>query len=115
MEGLIFISPRRPTPPDFEPARELMAPLLRPQGFDARQGREAVDYEIAANWKLVWENNRECFHCNVNHPQYIKANFDHYNADDTSRGVQRRDRRAVARSEAKWAARAWRSRIARPA
>ena len=50
---------------------------------------------VAANWKIVWENNRECYHCNVNHPQYIKANFDHYNADDTSDRVQERIARAV--------------------
>jgi Rieske 2Fe-2S family protein len=53
---------------------------------------------------LVWENNRECYHCNVNHPQYIKANFDHYNADDTNERVQSRIESAVARSEAKWTA-----------
>ena len=43
-----------------------------------------MDFDVESNWKLVWENNRECYHCNVNHPQYIKANFDHYNADDTT-------------------------------
>ena len=69
-------------PAPFAAARELMAPYLA-AGTGARQGREQVDYEIHANWKLVWENNRECFHCNINHPQYIKANWDHYNADDT--------------------------------
>ena len=42
-----------------------------------------MDFDVHANWKLVWENNRECYHCNVNHPQYIKANFDRFNADDT--------------------------------
>jgi Rieske 2Fe-2S family protein len=52
----------------------------------------------------VWENNRECYHCNVNHPQYIKANFDHYNADDTSARTAQRIADAVARSEEKWAA-----------
>jgi Rieske 2Fe-2S family protein len=40
----------------------------------------------------------------VNHPQYIKANFDHYNADDTNERIQSRIQTAVARSEAKWAA-----------
>jgi Rieske 2Fe-2S family protein len=63
-----------------------------------------VDYQIPANWKLVWENNRECYHCNVNHPQYIKANFDHYNADDSTEHIRRRMETQVIRSEAKWAA-----------
>jgi Rieske 2Fe-2S family protein len=51
----------------------------------------------------VWENNRECYHCNVNHPQYIKANFDHYNADDTNERIKARISSAVVRSEEKWA------------
>ena len=54
-----------------------------------------VDYDVAANWKIVWENNRECYHCNVNHPQYIKANFDHYNADDANERVKARIAEAV--------------------
>ena len=26
-----------------------------------------------ANWKLVWENNRECYHCSANHPELIRT------------------------------------------
>ena len=103
IEGLIFISLAQ-DPPPFAATRELLAPYLRPQGFERAKVARQVDYEIAANWKLVWENNRECFHCNANHPQYIKANWDHYNADDTSAEVKSSMERAVARSEAKWAA-----------
>ena len=103
VEGLIFISlAERPAP--FAAARELMAPYLKPQGLERAKAAKQVDYEIHANWKLVWENNRECFHCNINHPQYIKANWDHYNADDTTPEVKEAIARAVARSEAKWAA-----------
>jgi Rieske 2Fe-2S family protein len=102
LEGLIFICLAQ-DPPPFGPARELMAPLLRPQGFARAKVAKQVDYEIHANWKLVWENNRECFHCNVNHPQYIKANWDHYNADDTSSEIKAAIGRAVERSEARWA------------
>ncbi len=39
---------------------------------------------MRANWKLVWENNRECWHCNVNHPQYVKANYDSAPIDDSA-------------------------------
>ena len=62
-----------------------------------------IDYEVRANWKLIWENNRECYHCNLNHPQYIKANFDHYNADDASPGIRAQMSQAAAAVEAKWA------------
>jgi Rieske 2Fe-2S family protein len=92
------------SPPDFAPAAEMIGPVVRPQGLDRAKVAKTVDYEVAANWKIVWENNRECYHCNVNHPQYIKANFDHYNADDTSDRVRARLEQAVARSEQKWEA-----------
>ncbi len=103
VEGLIFISLAE-KPPPFDAARELMTPYLKTQGFERARVAKQLDYEIHANWKLVWENNRECFHCNVNHPQYIKANWDHYNADDTTPEVKAAIARAVASSEAKWAA-----------
>jgi Rieske 2Fe-2S family protein len=101
--GFIFVS-LADDPPSFEEAGDLLGSLLPVQGFDRAKVAKTVDYEVAANWKLVWENNRECYHCNVNHPQYIKANFDHYNADDTSERIQGQIDQAVARSEAKWAA-----------
>ena len=100
--GLVFISlAREPIP--FEPARETLAPLLKPQGFNRARVARVVDYLVKANWKLVWENNRECYHCNLNHPQYIKANFDHYNADDTTPPVRTHISSVVARSDKKWA------------
>ena len=102
LEGLIYVS-FAADPPDFDAAHEQMAPLARPQGFDDAKVAKMVDYDVHANWKLVWENNRECYHCNVNHPQYIKANFDHYNANDTSERIQREIDGQVKRSEAKWA------------
>lgn len=103
LEGFVFVSLAE-DPPDFEPAAEIIGPMVRPQGFGRAKIAKCVDYHVGANWKLVWENNRECYHCNVNHPQYIKANFDHYNADDTSERIQTRIRQAVARSEEKWTA-----------
>jgi Rieske 2Fe-2S family protein len=103
LEGFIYIA-LCDNPPNFDPAADAIAPLLKPQGLNRARVATIVDYDVAANWKIVWENNRECYHCNVNHPQYIKANFDHYNADDTSERIQSRIARAVTRSEEKWAA-----------
>jgi Rieske 2Fe-2S family protein len=102
-EGLLFIS-LSANPPDFNLADEIFGELARPQGFQKAKVARAVDYLVNANWKLVWENNRECFHCNANHPQYIKANFDHYNSDDTTQRVREQIASAVTRSEKKWAA-----------
>lgn len=101
--GLIFIS-LAGQPPQFEPAQDLLSEVAKPQGLGRAKVAKAVDYLVKANWKLVWENNRECFHCNANHPQYIKANFDHYNADDTTPRIREQMAAAISRSEAKWAA-----------
>ncbi len=99
LEGMLFVCLAE-TPPDFAAASEAMTEVIRPQRMGEAKVAKIVDYEIGANWKLVWENNRECYHCIVNHPQYIKANFDHYNSDDTTPRVQERieaaaDRHAV--------------------
>jgi glycine betaine monooxygenase A len=101
--GLVFIS-LADDPPSFDAAQAALEPLVDPQGLARAKVAHTIDYVVAANWKLVWENNRECYHCNANHPQYIKANFDHYNADDTSSRVQAAIDAATARSHAKWAA-----------
>lgn len=81
VEGLIFVCLAAEAPP-FEEAERALAPMLLPQGLDRAKVAAARSYVVRANWKLVWENNRECWHCNVNHPQYIKANFDNAPIDD---------------------------------
>ena len=101
--GLIYVT-LSDDPPNFDEAAEAIGQIARPQGLDRAKVAKIVDYDVPANWKLVWENNRECYHCNVNHPQYIKANFDHFNADDLSERVQSRIDKAVARSQEKWSA-----------
>ena len=103
VEGMIFISLAQ-EPPAFEPVSQTIAPAARPQGMAHAKVAKLMDFDVHANWKLVWENNRECYHCNVNHPQYIKANFDHYNADDTIERVATHIATVTARSEQKWAA-----------
>jgi Rieske 2Fe-2S family protein len=82
VEGMIFVCLAE-EPVDFDPVEAAIGPLAKPQGMTRAKVAKIMDFDVASNWKLVWENNRECYHCNVNHPQYIKANFDHYNADDT--------------------------------
>lgn len=97
-EGLVYISLAE-NPWDAKRARDVLSTLARPQGFDKAKVAKAVDYLVKANWKLIWENNRECYHCNVNHPQYIKANFDHYNTDDTTPRIKAQIDAAVRRAE----------------
>ena len=32
-----------------------------------------VDYEVAANWKIVQENFQECYHCGTIHPELVET------------------------------------------
>jgi Rieske 2Fe-2S family protein len=56
-------------PPPFDDFRDRFEPLLAPHQL----GRAKVAHEATlvekANWKLVMENARECYHCAVNHPE----------------------------------------------
>jgi len=79
--GLIFVC-LAVDPPPFDEAERALAPRLRPQGFERAKVAAVRNYEVRANWKLVWENNRECWHCHANHPQYVQANWDAAPIDD---------------------------------
>ncbi|NJD58938.1 MAG: aromatic ring-hydroxylating dioxygenase subunit alpha [Anaerolineae bacterium] len=103
VEGMIFISLAE-TPVDFNPVEKAIGPVAKPQGLARGKVAKIMDFDVKANWKLVWENNRECYHCNVNHPQYIKANFDHYNADNAIPRVVEHLKRVTTRLEFKLAA-----------
>jgi len=59
--------------PDFGPTRRHLEPYLAPHRLaDARVAFESNIIE-EGNWKLVWENNRECYHCSVNHPELART------------------------------------------
>jgi Rieske 2Fe-2S family protein len=72
VEGMIFVS-MADLPPEFEPFRKGIESRLRPHDLGSAKICHRQLYEIAANWKLVVENSRECYHCGVAHPQYCKA------------------------------------------
>jgi len=63
-------------PQNFQEGRELLEPELKPHRFDLAKIAYQEDYDIKANWKIVYENNRECYHCSVAHPEYIRSNYD---------------------------------------
>jgi Rieske 2Fe-2S family protein len=61
------------TPPDFAPFRKVMEPYFGPHRLaEAKVAHETTIVE-RGNWKLVWENNRECYHCQANHPELCKT------------------------------------------
>jgi len=61
------------SPPDFTPMRRLLATYGEPYNFGTARVAHQSRIVEKGNWKLVWENNRECYHCEANHPELIKS------------------------------------------
>jgi Rieske 2Fe-2S family protein len=100
--GLVFVC-LADTPPDFTPLATTFAAAV-PHGFARAKVAHAEDYRVAANWKLVWDNNRECYHCDAGHPQYIRSNFDIAEAERDTPAARAELAAAVSRSEVYWRA-----------
>jgi Rieske 2Fe-2S family protein len=68
LAGYIFVCLAAQAP-DFDTFARAAEPYLLPHRL--REAKVACESTIVehANWKLVWENNRECYHCAVNHPE----------------------------------------------
>jgi Rieske 2Fe-2S family protein len=72
--------------PDFEPFRRALTPQLTPHNL--QDAKVAYECELVeqANWKLVMENARECYHCPVRHPElsvvFPMVSNDHFAFDE---------------------------------
>jgi Rieske 2Fe-2S family protein len=72
MAGVIYICLGE-VAPDFSPFRAAFEPLLAPHDLlNAKVAFESVLVD-KANWKLVMENGRECYHCATSHPELSKT------------------------------------------
>ena len=70
--GLIFICLGE-NPPDMGQVKQDIAAQIGI--FDLEHCKVAVQDDLIedANWKLVMENNRECYHCDANHPELLSC------------------------------------------
>ncbi|TLZ75082.1 MAG: hypothetical protein E6K07_10115 [Methanobacteriota archaeon] len=67
-EGFLFLSLAQ----DPEPFAQAFAPLIgRLARFELPRlvAVKRFDYDVAANWKLIFQNYSECLHCPVIHPE----------------------------------------------
>jgi Rieske 2Fe-2S family protein len=70
-EGFVFIN----LSPNPEPFAQAWAPLIgRFTRFNLSSLRAAKrrDYEVAANWKFIYINYSECYHCSPVHPALVR-------------------------------------------
>ncbi len=70
--GLIFVCVAE-SPPPFEPFRSMVAPYLQPFDLSSAVVAHQTETIERGNWKLVMENNRECYHCTGSHPQLSRS------------------------------------------
>jgi Rieske 2Fe-2S family protein len=83
-EGFVFVA--------LEPAQpfaKVFASLI--SRFDAwsipeLRSAARIEYDLAANWKLVFQNYSECYHCPVIHPQLEKLSPSDSGRNDLSEG-----------------------------
>ncbi|SIS55741.1 aromatic ring-hydroxylating oxygenase subunit alpha [Neptunomonas antarctica] len=72
--GFIFISLAAEEPQgDFDEFLATLEEYMEP--YDVENTKLAVESNMyeKANWKLVIENNRECYHCAANHPELLNS------------------------------------------
>ena len=80
IEGLIFVSLAE-QPPDIAHFAATLSPALAPHRLARARVVEEIVLHEQANWKLVWENSRECDHCAGGHPELMRTLL-HFNLED---------------------------------
>lgn len=71
-EGLIYINLDKNPPPDFDNAYHAFHPFLKLHGTDRAKIVHSVQWHVESNWKLLYENFGECYHCAKVHPEFCK-------------------------------------------
>jgi Rieske 2Fe-2S family protein len=72
IEGLIFVCLSE-TPPDFTYVEHDLTAQLRMHELHTAKVSSSRSYQVHANWKIINENARECYHCPTAHPEYCRA------------------------------------------
>lgn len=68
--GMVYVS-TADDPPDLAAFREAVTPFIAPHAPERTKVAHVTTIVEEANWKLVIENNRECYHCAGNHPELL--------------------------------------------
>ena len=101
--GFIFICLAKEEPQgDFDEYLKTMDEYMEPYDVDnTKLAVESNMYE-KANWKLVIENNRECYHCDGNHPELLNTLLEWDDTNDPRASQDFLDQ--YARQSAEWEA-----------
>ncbi|MCB8889392.1 aromatic ring-hydroxylating oxygenase subunit alpha [Vreelandella malpeensis] len=97
--GFMFIN-LADNPPAIDDFLVTLEHYLEPYQMD--NVKVAVESSIVeqANWKLVIENNRECYHCNGSHPELLNSLMEFDDTEDPRATDKYKD--LVARKQSDW-------------
>ncbi len=59
--------------PDLSAFKKDLAPFVKPHNLENCKVAYESNIVEKGNWKLVFENNRECYHCDSNHPELLNS------------------------------------------
>ncbi len=79
--GLLYLCLADEPPADFDDVSARIEPYLAPHQLRRTKVAAQEDLVEAGNWKLVIENNRECYHCD-GHPELSATLFPVYGYTD---------------------------------
>lgn len=91
VEGLIFISLANESI-DFEAIRNSLGSFVKTYNIKDAKIACQKNYTLKANWKLVAENFRECYHCGGAHPEYCNAVIGANLREDTSELIEEKNK-----------------------
>jgi Rieske 2Fe-2S family protein len=97
--GLVYVSIAE-DPPSLDRYRTAITPYIAPHQPDRTKIAFASTIIEEANWKLVIENNRECYHCAGNHPELLVTLVEFALPDDAAATAAFKG--LMDRSAAKW-------------
>ncbi|MFY7838110.1 MAG: aromatic ring-hydroxylating oxygenase subunit alpha [Novosphingobium sp.] len=103
--GLLFVCLSE-NPPPFDRAGQDIAEQIGIYNLDKLKVAYVEELIDHANWKLVMENNRECYHCEGNHPELLKSldgtGFGKGLPEDNQSGEMTGDELAIEAQRAEW-------------
>ena len=97
--GMVYIC-LAASPPDISRFRAAVTPFIAPHQPDRVKVAHQTTLVENANWKLVIENNRECYHCAGNHPELLATLVEFALPDDE--GGTEAFKSLMARKGAEW-------------
>lgn len=85
-EGFVFLS-LASSPESFEQEYAPLIGKFTAYNLPFLRTARRIEYDVRANWKLIFENYSECFHCPSVHPALVKLSPADSGANDLTSGA----------------------------